>query len=149
MEINNCRAIIVRDGKLVVMERFKDGKHYCVFPGGRLEKNESYEECVTRELMEEFGITVKPVKMLYKFYIKGNIQAFFWCEWLSGDIHITDGEEYQADRNRGEYNPTTILLSQTEEKNLVPKEIVKQFKIDYSNDNWLKNKPVQDIWSNE
>ena len=38
------RAIIIKDGKLALMERRKNGRHYWVYPGGGLEGNETKEE---------------------------------------------------------------------------------------------------------
>ena len=123
MEFSSCRGIIIKDNKLVVMEREKNGRKYCTFPGGHVEENETNEECVVRELMEEFGIVVKPKKLIYGFENKGSIQGFFVLDWISGDIHKTDGEEYQENRNGGLYNPTMINLNELIEKNLVPEEI--------------------------
>lgn len=123
MKFSSCRGIIIRDNKLVVMQREKKGRKYCTFPGGHVEENETNEECVVRELMEEFGIVVKPRKLIYGFESKGSMQGFFVLDWISGDIHKTDGEEYKEDRNNGFYNPTMIDLSELVEKNLVPEEI--------------------------
>lgn len=130
MEFSAMRGIILKDDKLVVMERVKDGRHYCVFPGGGLEVGETFEECVERELLEEFGIVVKARKMIYVYERGDKAQGFFTLDWVSGDIHITDGEEYQADRNRGSYNPTMISLNDFEKMNLVPREVGKQLLAD-------------------
>ena len=51
-------AVIVKDRKVFAARRGK-GKHLegCwEFPGGKLEQGESPEECLRRELVEEFGI---------------------------------------------------------------------------------------------
>ncbi len=123
MKISSCRGIIIKGDKLVVMEREKGGRKYCTFPGGHIEENETNEECVVRELMEEFGIVVKPKRLVYAFESKGTTQVFFVLDWISGKIHKTDGEEYQANRNSGTYNPTMIGLSELVKKNLLPEEI--------------------------
>lgn len=120
------RGIILKDDKLVVMERHNKGRHYCTFPGGGLEIGETFEECVERELLEEFGIIVKARKMIYAYERHDKIQGFFTLDWISGDIHITDGEEYQQDRNRGQYNPTMISLNDFDKMNLVPQEVAHQ-----------------------
>ncbi len=123
MKFSSCRGIIIKDNKLVVMQREKKGRRYCTFPGGHVEGNETNEECVVRELMEEFGIVVKPRRLIYGFESNGAMQGFFVLDWISGDIHKTDGEEYQENRKNGFYNPTMIDLSKLVEKNLVPEEI--------------------------
>jgi len=49
-------AVIVRDGRVLIAKR-KEGKWE--FPGGGLEDNETLEECLKRELMEEMGVDVE------------------------------------------------------------------------------------------
>ena len=36
------------------------------FPGGGSEEGETPEECVLRELNEEFGVTISPTRLTYK-----------------------------------------------------------------------------------
>lgn len=51
-------AIIEKDGKFLIAKR-KKGKHLenkWEFPGGKVELGESHEECLARELEEEFGV---------------------------------------------------------------------------------------------
>ncbi len=54
-------AIIEKDG-LILAARRNPGKHmagHWEFPGGKLEENESPEECLKRELKEEFDINCR------------------------------------------------------------------------------------------
>jgi len=51
-------AIIEKDGKVLIARRRK-GSHLegkWEFPGGKIEQKETPEECLKRELNEEFGI---------------------------------------------------------------------------------------------
>ena len=52
-----CRAILKKDDKYCLMHLTK----YNIYttPGGRIEGNESLEECLVREVLEETGIIVK------------------------------------------------------------------------------------------
>ena len=130
MKFSNCRGIIIKNNKLVVMERKKNGRHYYTFPGGHVEKNETCEECIVRELMEELGIVVRPVRLIYGYEYKNSLQAFYVLEWLSGEIHTTNAEEYQPVQNNGEYNPNVIDLNELNDKNLLPEEIKRQLLAD-------------------
>ena len=67
-------GIIKLNGGFTLMHR-KDVKNkplseYYVFPGGGLEEGETIEEGVIREIKEEFGIDVKPIKIIYEEYSK-------------------------------------------------------------------------------
>ena len=134
MKYNGFRAIIIIQDRLVVMERKKENRHYFVLPGGHLENNESFEECVIREVNEEFGIEVRPIKIIYDLVAGNDMQGIFLCEYVSGVLGKTEfGEEYQQDRNRGEYNPTSIPKTELKNINLVPTELKEQLISDLEN----------------
>ncbi|MEX0940399.1 MAG: (deoxy)nucleoside triphosphate pyrophosphohydrolase [Candidatus Babeliales bacterium] len=52
-------AVIKKDGKFLIAQRAKEDplKGKWEFPGGKLEKGETFHECLARELFEELGIT--------------------------------------------------------------------------------------------
>ena len=76
-----ARAIIFREGKFVSMYREKQGRIYYTFPGGGIEENESEEACVKREVFEEFGIIVEPIKKVYIYENKISIEHFYLAKW--------------------------------------------------------------------
>ncbi len=54
-------AAIIRNGDTILLARRGPQKElagYWEFPGGKVEPGESPEECLTRELFEEFGVHV-------------------------------------------------------------------------------------------
>ncbi len=60
-----CDGILVEDGKILLIKRAKEpdlGKW--ALPGGRIEEDETAEECLEREFREETGLEVEPVKLL-------------------------------------------------------------------------------------
>ncbi len=54
-------AIITRDNKILIAQRAKKDELYgkWEFPGGKMEPGETEQECLKRELLEEFGIEVE------------------------------------------------------------------------------------------
>lgn len=126
-----CRAIIIVDGKLVSMYRERDGRIYYTFPGGGMEGTETEEECVKREVIEEFGMVVEPIKKVYSYENEISIEHFYVCKHISGEFGSGQGEEYQGDRNRGVYLPKMIEISNLPNFPLMPPEVASAFYTDY------------------
>ncbi len=65
------RVIIIKDKKILLGQKFINGKFICYeFPGGGVEDNDSLEDTVIKECLEEVGILVHSVKSLnikYKY----------------------------------------------------------------------------------
>ena len=55
LEKYNIRGIVIENGK-IAMQKSKDGEYK--IPGGGVEANESYEEALRRELLEEVGLVL-------------------------------------------------------------------------------------------
>jgi len=62
--IQRVRAIIIVDGKILLINRLKKDESYWVVPGGQVESGESREEAVKRECLEELGLQVS-IKNLF------------------------------------------------------------------------------------
>tara|TARA_Y100000310_G_C20274607_1_gene619642 strand:- start:152 stop:532 length:381 start_codon:yes stop_codon:yes gene_type:complete len=52
--IHKIGAVILRDKKIFVGKK----KHKFIIPGGRIEAGENHEECLRRELQEEFRLNL-------------------------------------------------------------------------------------------
>jgi len=77
-----ARAIIIEDGKLLVMFRNKEGSKYYTLVGGRVNNDESLEAAVTREVKEETGLDVIDGKLVYieEHVAPYNEQYIFICK---------------------------------------------------------------------
>lgn len=128
-----ARAIILQDEKIISMYREREGRIFYTFPGGGMEGNETEEECVVREVFEEYGIKIKPIKKLYTYENKNGIEQFYLCEWISGEFGTGQGEEYQENRNNGIYIPKFIDISNIPNLPLMPPEVASAFYDDYVN----------------
>ena len=69
-------GMIVDDkfAKVYITQRQKHQSYsdYWEFPGGKVEKGESFENCVKRELLEEVGITVESMYLFLRKIHKTN-----------------------------------------------------------------------------
>ncbi|MFA5061998.1 MAG: NUDIX domain-containing protein [Patescibacteria group bacterium] len=73
-------AILIKDGKILLMKRNKYGNKYYSMPGGTVEKNENLKDTAKREILEETGLhfqfdAKKPLRILthrdeYYFFTK-------------------------------------------------------------------------------
>lgn len=59
-----CRAVIIHEGKLLVVKHVHDTSYACL-PGGHLEFGEDLITCLKREIIEELGIEPVVGKLLY------------------------------------------------------------------------------------
>lgn len=66
------RAVILRDGKLVVSRERRRGMEHILLPGGRVQDAESVIDAVSREVAEETGLDVVPQRLLYVAEVSGS-----------------------------------------------------------------------------
>ena len=88
-------AILKQDDKVLIAERNRgqfDGMFE--FPGGKIEKNETQEEALIREMLEEFEIEIKVSKFLMKVEHTYSdfklIMNCYECYIVSGEIQLHD-----------------------------------------------------------
>lgn len=135
-----ARAIIIKNNQLVSMYRENNGKIFYTFPGGGAEGNETEQECVTREVFEEFGINIKPINKLYTYENNLSIEHFYLCEWISGKFGSGTGEEYEKEQTNGIYKPTMIDIEDIPNLPLMPPEVASKFFLDYhSNKDFIRS----------
>lgn len=115
--------ILIHEGKLALMERRKQGRHYFAFPGGGVEEGETDEQAATREALEELGIRVETIKKAATILREGRRdQVYFLVKWVDGKYGTGTGEEYgEPDEINGTYNPVWMPLEEVSVKNVVPK----------------------------
>lgn len=135
-----CAGLVKIDGKFALMHRTNVQKtegepskpygEYYVFPGGGLEGEESMYEATERELFEELGIVVKPVRELYyKEVSKDQDEYLFECEYVSGEFGTGTGPEFSNDpayKHRGNFIPTLVNPKDIENIRLLPQEFKEQ-----------------------
>lgn len=137
-------AIIIEKNKLLLIHRKKDKKEYWVFPGGGLGEKETYEEGLKREGLEETGLKIKPVKLLYKLQggeIK-NFHLYYLCELVRKGKLKFIGPEKERDKDQV-YKPEWVSISKITKMPVLPEEIKKAFLTDLSNN--FANCP-KEIW---
>lgn len=92
------RAIIIKDNKLLAFHRKRlnrAGKwiEYYSIPGGELDKGESPEEAVVRELKEEMGVTILPKGLVAHSHGKVFEHHIFYADIIDGEPHFMSSSE--------------------------------------------------------
>ena len=93
-------VLIRKDGKILMGKRKNSHGHgtWCP-PGGHLEMNESPEECVKRETLEEAGLKIKNIMFIAMTndvmpqYAKHHITLHFVADLDSGELKIIEPEK--------------------------------------------------------
>ncbi len=126
-----ARAIIISDNKIVSMYRERDGRIFYTFPGGGMEEGETEQDCVAREVLEEFGLIINPIKKVYIYESERSIEYFYLCDWVDGKFGTGEGEEFQPENNNGIYKPVFIEISKIPSLPLMPPDVAAAFYEDY------------------
>ncbi len=85
--IDVAAALVFRKGRLLIAQRHPEAHlgGLWEFPGGKRENDETFEECLDRELREELGIEVgvgELVESLIHAYSEKTVHLkFFRCQW--------------------------------------------------------------------
>lgn len=91
------RGIIVKDGKVLAAQRPPEMSLAFLWelPGGKVDGNESLEDCLHREIDEEFGITVNIIGPAGEPFERSHKDKEYrmipmLCEHSGGELNITE-----------------------------------------------------------
>jgi 8-oxo-dGTP pyrophosphatase MutT (NUDIX family) len=143
--MERAAAIIIKENQLILIKRIRNGSTYYLFPGGKVEENESLIQACVREVKEELGLNITIDFKLCEVLFNENIQHYFVCQVQSGTFGTGDGEEYNHpfDPLRGIYEPVWIDLLDINKYIIQPKCVIEKT-IDYINDR-IENAPYKFI----
>ncbi len=127
MEVT-ARAIIIENRELMTFYREKiiNGKKvtYYAIPGGHVEKGETPEDTVVRELKEELNIDIKIIRELGTININGIKEIYYLCERLSGEP-ILGGEELERNCPENYYELKYYPIDKIDESGIKSLELIK------------------------
>jgi 8-oxo-dGTP pyrophosphatase MutT (NUDIX family) len=87
---NTARGIVVHDGHILLMERWRGQLHYFSIPGGGIEPGETAEQTVLREILEETSLRVDVERQVLEMRDDGFTHKIYLCRYISGEPHLPD-----------------------------------------------------------
>lgn len=121
-------AIIIKDDKIMLIQKIKNGQEYYVFPGGGVKKGESLEEALTREIKEELSLDIKLFKQIFNITNQDQEEYYFLVKDFDGTPQL-NGEEKERMNESNQYIPVWIKLSEAVNLlNLYPNEAREKLK---------------------
>src|SRR5689334_14488997 len=103
MKVRRAGALIIRDGKILLIHRKKKGDEYWVLVGGGVEIGETVEQALVREVREETGLEVKTFDLLRVHEDEKVIHSLFCCS-VEGGEPILGGPEKEEMSDSNWYN---------------------------------------------
>ncbi len=91
--------MVLKDGHLLLGRR--KGSHGAgeyAYPGGHLEHLESFAECAAREVKEETGLEIGPIRFLRllnttEYAPKHYVDVAFVADWVSGEPQVLEPDK--------------------------------------------------------
>lgn len=123
--------VLIKEHKVALIERYRAGFHYYIFPGGGVYEGESVEQAAIREAMEELGIEVAirqkvaNVQLGYK-----SRQFYFLVEQTGGEFGTGTGEEFESSNldnpQKGIYIPIWMPIEElSQHTNIYPVDVMR------------------------
>lgn len=95
-------VLVLREGKLLLGKRKgSHGAGQYASPGGHLEHLESFAACAAREVLEETGCTIGPIRFLRVMNLKSYpprhyVDISFAAEWQSGEPTVREPDKVES-----------------------------------------------------
>ena len=94
-----CNSLRNKNAVLATVRGYGDYKGYWEFPGGKLEKGETSEQALIREIREELNVTIvvdKLIKTIEYDYPNFHLSMdCYWCEIVGGNFKLVEALDYK------------------------------------------------------
>lgn len=137
---NRVRAIIIEKGKILLIKRTKLDLVYYVIPGGGVENEETNEQALIRECLEELGVNIKVKNLILELISEkeetaGQKEYFYFADIINGIIGTGQGQEFNNNSGHcGQYDIEWVDIKNLPNIDLKPRGIKDLLLGQYIND---------------
>ena len=123
--------VLIKKDNVALIERYRAGLHYFVFPGGGVDEGESVEQAALREALEELGLAVAIRQKVAEVQLSGKShQVYFLVDQIGGEFGTGRGEEYidsdPQSPEEGIYIPVWMPVDELHlHQNIYPADVAK------------------------
>ena len=119
--------IVVRDGRVALIKRFRNERHYHVIPGGGVERGETIAQAAQREAEEELGVEVTlgalRVSINHREEDGSFQQQWYFDATVDRDDITLTGPELNNHPRKGTYEAVWVALDELRELDVLPKAV--------------------------
>ena len=133
---NGPRAgmMLIKNNRILLLERNRYGYHYWAIPGGTVEKGEDIKKTASREILEETGLRVKIDSSSKPIIISASRhETYFWPADFTGKAKL-GGPEKERNSKENHYSLKWVKFAELKKINLLPPQLksalLKKIKID-------------------
>jgi len=116
-------VVIVQDGRLLMMQRIKNGKEYFVLPGGTIKAGETPAMACVRETREETGLHIWLGELQCQLEHKGRVEYVFLASKFRGTLQL-GGPERERMTPDNQYHLVWLDYAQLQRVKLRPKNLL-------------------------
>lgn len=115
-------AVVIHDGRVLVVRRQRAGRVYAVLPGGHVESDETPADTTVRELAEETTLRAKIARLLWTRDDGGRSASYYLMRDVVGKP-VLAGEEAERHTTDNSYELVWAAVADLDAFNLQPLEI--------------------------
>lgn len=115
-------AVVLRDDTVLVIGRQKDGRSYCVLPGGGVDPGEDPEVAVLRELAEETGLDGAVERHLWTLDHDDRRAHYFLVSVEPGPL-VLGGPEASRQSSADIHTPRWVPVGRLDAEDLQPASV--------------------------